>query len=284
MKKIGVFIFILTSIVLKAQEYSSINYFYNLGYHNPAYVEDKVAQFDFSSLSHFNNLPVGVYGVVLYGQLNTVSGIGGSLQVNSTSVGKESQLSKYQLNANYTIELNLKHKLTFGLGIKSFVNSYDESKLLTDIDLSTFEYSYGEGFNKDNSLQVPIGLGLHNDKIKAGAYFSKGLSTSDSYGLYGDLFVFQTKVNEYDLKDYVGLSFHREFLNSKMSFDNMVNIDNYKIDVFYAYTLSDGVRSYQTFGVGVFYNWRIFDINYQLAFNNNALGLSHQIGMQIFID
>ena len=76
-----------------------------------------------------------------------------------------------------------------------------------------------------------------------------------------------------------------EPLNSKIAFDNMVEIDNYKIDVFYAYNLSTAsVKSYQSFGAGVYYNWHLFDIGYQIAFNNNQLGLSHQVGIQIFIN
>ena len=285
MKKILFFILFICASALKAQEYSSLNYFCNVAYYNPASIGETKSQVDFNSLSLYNNLPLGAYGFVLFGRLNTVSGLGGSVQYNSTLIGKVSSLSKTQTNLNYTTKLNFKHDFSFGLGFKSFGSIYDEFKLLTDLDVDIFEYSYGLNRQVNRSYQVPIGVSLKNNKVNVGLYYSKGISVKDSYGIYSKSILFETKIKEYELQDYIGFAFSKEFLNPKIAIDNMIEIDNYKIDVFYAYNLSSSsFRSYQSFGAGVYYNWHLFDIHYQIAFNNNHLGLSHQIGVQFFMN
>lgn len=228
---------------------------------------------------------MGVNGIALFGQMNTMSGIGGIASFNSTFIGKESRFTKSQVSLNYTTNINFKHNLSFGLGFKLFSNIYDESKLLTDLDLSTFNYSYGVELQKEKSYQIPIGVSFTNKNTSLGAYFSKGVSTEDAYGVYAKTLGFETEVKGYKVKDFVALSMDKAFLNSRVTLANEVKVDNYKLDVFYSYNFSSSsLRSYQTFGAAIYYHWHIFNVNYQLAVNNNRLGLSHQVGFQIYID
>ena len=273
-----------SSFVVKAQDMSSINYFYNLGYHNPAYVDDYKGKADFNSISLYNNLPTSVTAMGLYGQINTTKGLGGSVQINSSVVGKSNIYSRYQFSFNYTTNINLRHSFTFGLGFKIHTNTFDESDLLVDVDLSDFRYSYGNGQGGSVGYQLPFGVSFVDSKVKVGAYFNKGIFIENAYGVYSDLFLFRSQVNSYDLKDYLGISFYKDFFNSKVAVNNSVEIDNYKIDLFYSYDLGSNLRRYQSVGIGLFYNWRVFDINYQIAINNNTLGFSHQIGLQCYLD
>lgn len=278
-------VFLLTFLslyLLKINGQSSINFFNNLSSYTPAFKAEGKFELDLYSNSWYNNLPSGIYSIginSIYSNQKNLSFAGNS---QSYRVGKSTSINQAQALVNYYSLINFKSQLTFGLGLKSITQKTDETSLLTDVNLSNFEYSYGSENTKTQTLFIPIGINLNNDKLTLGAYYNQAIGVLKSqYGMFAKALSFTTSVNNYPVKNYTGIAIHKEFINPKISLSNELVFDNYRIDLFGNYQLNKSISSLLLFGGAFHYSWKTFDTNYQIAVNNQKLGVSHQIGLKI---
>lgn len=277
--------FLLTSVLFCIKEtfaQNSLNYFYNLSYKNPAFFSNQKVQIDINSCSFYNALPLGIYGhgINILGQ--NKKNIGGSLKIQRYSLGKNQNQTESSFCANYFSLLNFKKQITFGLGIKNIQSTINDDLLTTNLALDDLVYSYGKESSKSNSFLIPLGIDISNEGFNVGAYYAKGIQIESQYGVYAKLLTYTSNIKEYKALNYTGLSVSKEFINSQIAITNTLEIDNYKIDIFGHYNLKGGLKNFMTIGLGVHYHWKIFDLNVQSAYNNQRLGTSNQLGLQIY--
>lgn len=282
MQKLFVCFLVLFSLSSFGQSQSSLNYFYNLSYFNPAFSSTNNYQFDLNSTSWFNAMPLGIYSVGVNGLYKSKKNIGGSFGFNNLIIGKNQTQTSLNLFLNYDLEINFTNRLSFGVGIKSQAQKIDETGLTTALNTTDFSYTYGESMERNSSILLPIGVEFSNKSIISGAYFSAALNASSQFGAYLKLLTFESSIKKLDIKNYTGLSISKEILNPKIALSNSFFIDNYAFDLFGNYNIGNSISNLLSLGAGIHYHWKVYDFNYQLSANNQHLGMSHQIGIQLF--
>jgi hypothetical protein len=278
-------VFLLVLIAVLTEQVSaqnSLNYFYNLSYKNPAYYTKVKIQVDFNSNSYFNKVPSGIYGYGLNISANNQKSIGANARAQTYRIGKNQVQNEFSLSANYFTEINFKHRLTFGLGINQIQQRVDDQLLTTDLDLNGLVYTYGNEMTRNNSLLIPIGIDLSNENMSIGSYYSQGINYTSRFGAYAKFKTFFTTINSYPMENYTGIAISKEYINPQISISDELVIDNYQFDLFGHYNISSAENSLFAIGLGVHYHWKVFDVNFQTAINNQGLGMSHQIGLQLF--
>jgi hypothetical protein len=280
MKKIffiGCFIF--SSIAFSQ---TSLDFFQNISYRNPAFYNKPKLQFDLNSTSLFNKIPLGMYGLGMNLQKNSSEKIGGAVGFQNTLIGKNQKQTQANLFLNYGLPLNFTYHLHLGLGFQFKNSTIDEQLLTKSIDTDNFSYTYGTGIEKQTSFLIPLGVNFHSEKIDFGAYYGQGIQTESNYGTYLQIESIKTKIKTFDLVNKTGFAFLKHQLNPQISVSNQSQLDNYQIDFFANYQLSSSLKNTFSFGAGLHYHWKTFDINYRSSINNQGLGMSHQIGIQVF--
>ena len=266
------------------QDFTSLNYFYNIGYSNPAWQDAYNTQIDLHSSSFYNNIPVGVNSYHVSLQQNIGKSLGVSGLLNSSTFGKAQSLLRTDVSFQYKLSLNTQTSLCGGVGLKSFIFKYDETQLFQDYDELTRTFVFGTSSSQNSYLQVPVGVDFRSKRIRAGGYYGVGLGNDASYGLYAKGVTYSKVIKELHVRDLVGVAFYKQALNPKITIENRVEVENFGLNLFYNLNMSSEVLKTNTsFGAGVFYLWKIFNVNYQFATNRNGLGANHQIGLQIYI-
>ena len=266
------------------QDFTSLNYFYNIGYSNPAWQDAYNTQIDLHSSSFYNNIPVGVNSYHVSLQQNIGKSLGVSGLLNSSTFGKAQSLLRTDVSFQYKLSLNTQTSLCGGVGLKSFIFKYDETQLFQDYDELTRTFVFGTSSSQNSYLQVPVGVDFRSKRIRAGGYYGVGLGNDASYGLYAKGVTYSKVIKELHVRDLVGVAFYKQALNPKITIENRVEVENFGLNLFYNLNMSSEVLKTNTsFGAGVFYLWKIFNVNYQFATNRNGLGANHQIGLQIYL-
>lgn len=283
MRKAIFFLFLLSFLSLSAQEFSSVNYFYNLSYHSPAVKNLNRVQVDASVVSLYGRLPVGVTSNLLSVTGNFKRAFQVSTFLNQVNFGKNQSLLRVDGAASYHLKLN-ENSLTLGAGLRSFSLNYDETQLTLDFEEGSRTIIFGTDLFTESSFLVPVGGSFNSGKFKVGAYYGVGLGRLSTYGVYGRALTFSGKVKKAKVHNVTSVAFYRELVNPKISLENKVEVENFGLSVFFNQNFSSETESNNSsVGLGVFYLWKLFNLNYQLSTNRNGLGLNHQLGVQVYL-
>jgi hypothetical protein len=273
--------FIILSQLLVGQ--SSLSFFHNTAYKNPAGYNQTVFLIDINTVSYYNKLPLAIYDFNAFAQYRQKQGLGINLGFSNKLLGKAQQITEAQFVLNYHTLINFKQHLTFGAGTILAENLIDESRLTTDFDKVDFTYSYGTDKVNQNTILIPLGVSLSNEKMTLGSYYLIGLGQNARYGIYGQMVSKQGKMKQIQFINKTGLVFLQEFVNPQVQVSDQFEIDNYKFNVFAGYQLAANTNKNINLGLGAHYHWRIYDLSYQFSVNTNkGLGLNHQIGLQCY--